>query len=606
MNILGISAYYHDSAAALVRDGEIVAAVQEERFSRRKHDARFPSGAVAHCLETAGISISDVDMVAFYERPYRKFDRIIKTHTDFAPFGFSAFSEAMSSWIGGKLNIKDHIRAALDYEGDIRFVDHHASHAMSAFYPSPFRDSAVLTVDGVGEWSTTSIAAGRGNKLDMLSEIRFPHSLGLLYSAFTAFTGFKVNSGEYKMMGLAPYGRPVFTQTILENLIDLKDDGSFALNLDYFSFPYRSEMTNNKFAGLLGGPARSAEGLLTQREMDLARSIQDVVEEAIIRMGRHIRASVGLPNLCMAGGVALNCVANGRLLKEGIFDGLWVQPAAGDAGGALGAALGMWFQELGNTREPAPQQLDGMSGSYLGPGYDNDEIEAYLKANAVRYECLDDSELVQRSAKLLADENVVGWFQGRAEFGPRALGNRTILGDPRSRSMQSTMNLKIKFRESFRPFAPSVLRDEVANWFELDTDSPYMLLVAPIKKSRQLPMTAEQEELFGIEKLNVIRSEVPAVTHVDYSARVQTIHEETNPLYHQLVSAFYKLTGCPLVVNTSFNVRGEPPVCSPEDAYRCFMRTDMDYLVLGNFILSKADQTPLENDTDWRKEFELD
>ena len=606
MNILGISAYYHDSAAALVRDGEIVAAVQEERFSRRKHDARFPAGAIAYCLEKARIGITDVDLVAFYERPHRKFDRIIKTHTDYAPSGFAAFSEAMSSWIGGKLNIKDHIKSELGYDGDIHFVDHHASHAMSAFYPSPFRDSAVLTVDGVGEWSTTSVAAGRGNTLEMLSEIRFPHSLGLLYSAFTAFTGFKVNSGEYKMMGLAPYGRPVYSQAILDNLIDLRADGSFALNLDYFSFPHSSEMTNAKFAALFGGPARSAESLLTQREMDLARSIQDVVEEAIVRMGRHIRTSVGLPNLCMAGGVALNCVANGRLLQEGIFDGLWIQPAAGDAGGALGAALGMWYQKLGNPRAPSPSKLDAMSGAYLGPGYSDDEVEAYLKANDITYERLDEAALVQRSAQLLAEENVVGWFQGRAEFGPRALGNRSILGDPRSKSMQSTMNLKIKFRESFRPFAPSILDSEVANWFEMTGDSPYMLLVAPIKKSRQLPMTKEQEALFGIDKLNVIRSEVPAITHVDYSARIQTIHEQTNPVYHALVTTFFEMTGCPLVVNTSFNVRGEPPVCSPEDAYRCFMRTDMDYLVLGNIILAKTDQTAMQNDSDWRKEFDLD
>lgn len=605
MNILGISAFYHDSAACLIRDGQIVAAAQEERFTRKKHDPRFPFQASAFCLRQAGITANDLNYVAFYDKPHLKFERILKTYMDYAPQGWDTFSKAIPLWFGGKLFIRQQIEEALGYSGRILFMEHHESHAMSAYYPSPFSESAVLTIDGVGEWATTSIAIGRGNNLDLTSEIHFPHSLGLLYSAFTAYTGFKVNSGEYKMMGLAPYGRPVFKDLIYEHLIDVKGDGSFHLNMEYFDFPYSVSMTNDRFNDLFGGPPRESEATLTQREMDLARSVQEVTEEIVLKIGHHIRNTTGMRNLCLAGGVALNCVANGRILAERVFDDIWIQPAAGDAGGALGAALGVWHKVLGKPRS-VNLGHDSMAGSYLGPEYTSDEIRTYLIKEAIPFEEVPNGQLADRVADLLEQEKVVGWFQGRVEFGPRALGARSILGDPRSAKMQETMNLKIKFRESFRPFAPSILREKVSEWFEIEHDSPYMLLVAPVKRSKQRPVSSAEESLFGIDKLNVIRSEIPAVTHVDYSARIQTIHRDTHPIYYELVERFNERTGCPVVVNTSFNVRGEPPVCSPPDAYKCFMRTHMDFLVMGNFILDKVNQQPLGVDSDWQKEFALD
>lgn len=605
MNILGISAYYHDSAACLVQNGKIIAAAQEERFTRRKHDPNFPNKAIDYCLSEGGISRSDIDLVAFYDKPLLKFGRILQTFMAYAPRGANTFTKALPLWIGTKLFIRQEIERELGYSGEILFPEHHESHAMSAFFPSPFEEAAVLTLDGVGEWATTSIAIGQGNKLDIVSDIRFPHSLGLLYSAFTYYAGFKVNSGEYKVMGLAPYGNPIYKDLIYKHLIDVKDDGSFRLNMDYFDFPVESSMTNERFHKLFGAPPRQPETELTQREMDIARSVQEVTEEVIIKIARHIREKYGMRKLCLAGGVALNCVANGRLLREKIFDDIWVQPAAGDAGGALGAALGVWYQYLNNPRV-VDGKTDAMQGSYLGPKFSEQEIRAYLDKSEISYTSYSEDGLAIRVADLLAEEKVVGWFQGRMEFGPRALGARSIIGDPRSTQMQETMNLKIKFRESFRPFAPSVLMEKVGNWFELDEASPYMLLVAPLKKSRQRPISSEEEALFGIEKLNLIRSDIPAVTHVDYSARIQTVHSETASEYHKLISEFDNRHGCPVIVNTSFNVRGEPPVCSPEDAYRCFMRTDMDYLVLGNSVLNKAEQKPFADDSDWRKEFELD
>lgn len=605
MNILGISAYYHDSAACLVQNGKIIAAAQEERFTRRKHDPNFPRNAVEYCLAEAGISKSDIDYVAFYDKPLLKFGRILQTFMAYAPRGAGAFYKALPLWMDTKLFIKQEIERELGFAGEVLFPEHHESHAMSAFFPSPFDEAAVLTLDGVGEWATTSIAIGRGNKLDIVSDIRFPHSLGLLYSAFTYYTGFKVNSGEYKVMGLAPYGRPVFKDLIYKHLIDVKEDGSFRLNMDYFDFPIESAMTNQRFHELFGAPPRKPESELTQREMDLARSVQEVTEEIVLKIARHVRKETGLRNLCLAGGVALNCVANGRLLREKIFDNIWIQPAAGDAGGALGAALGVWYQYLGNPRT-TDGKTDSMQGSYLGPEFSDKEIRDYLDSAGIPYTYYQEQELSTQVADLLQQEKVIGWFQGRMEFGPRALGARSIIGDPRSTQMQETMNLKIKFRESFRPFAPSVLIEKVGDWFELDSSSPYMLLVAPVKASRQRSMSADEEALFGIDKLNVIRSDIPAVTHVDYSARIQTVHAETAPEYHRLISAFDSNHGCPVIVNTSFNVRGEPPVCSPEDAYRCFMRTHMDYLVLGNFVLDKTQQKPLSEDSDWQKEFDLD
>jgi carbamoyltransferase len=609
-SILGISAYYHDSAAALVRDGEIVAAAQEERFTRKKHDHRFPTNAVEYCLREAGITAADLDAVVFYDKPLQKFVRLLETYLDYAPSGIRSFLQAMPLWLKEKLWMRDHIPAELDgFQGKVLFTEHHESHAASAFFPSPFREAAILTIDGVGEWATSSYGYGRDNEIHLQAETHFPHSLGLLYSAFTYYTGFKVNSGEYKVMGLAPYGEPKYVRKILAELIDLREDGSLRFNMEYFNFCQGLTMTNAKFDRLFGAPPRKAESTLTQREMDLARSVQDVTEEAVLRMGRHVHKQTGMKNLCMAGGVALNCVANGRLLREGPFEEIWIQPAAGDAGGALGAALSTWHQYYGNPRDPeaaAKGDIDAMKGSYLGPSYSNQQIETALGGLGAKYQLLTTAEMLRETAKALAEEKVVGWFQGRMEFGPRALGGRSILGDPRSTKMQSVMNLKIKYRESFRPFAPSVLRESCPDWFELNKDSPYMLIVAPVRESIRISMSDEQQKLFGIEKLNVPRSAIPAVTHVDYSARVQTVRPETNGLYYELIAEFDRLTGCPVVVNTSFNVRGEPIVCTPEDAYRCFMRTEMDVLVLGDCVLRKADQAELAEDTAWQEEFQLD
>jgi carbamoyltransferase len=604
--ILGISAYYHDSAACLVRDGEIVAAAQEERFTRKKHDAGFPAHAVEYCLREAGIRAADLEYVGFYDKPLLKFERLLENYCGVAPRGLRSFLTAMPVWMKEKLFTRDQIRKALgDYEGPVLFAEHHESHAASAFYPSPFPEAAVLTMDGVGEWATSSYGVGRGKDLELLAELHYPHSLGMLYSAFTYYTGFKVNSGEYKVMGLAPYGEPRFVDVILDKLVRLKDDGSFKLNIDYFNYVHGLTMTNGAFDELFGGPPRAPESKLTQREMDLAASVQVVTEEIMLRMARHVHRETGMENLCLAGGVALNCVGNGRLLREGPFRRIWIQPAAGDAGGAVGVALTIHHKVLGNERRHRSEG-DGMHGSYLGPAFSDDEIAAFLASAGAVAEKLPMPELIDRTARLLADEKVIGWLQGRMEFGPRALGNRSILGDPRSTKMQSVMNLKIKFRESFRPFAPSVLREHLSEWFELDVDSPYMLLVAAVCADKRIPMTAEQQKLFGIEKLNVPRSAIPAVTHVDYSARIQTVHRETNPTYHALISRFHQLTGCPVLVNTSFNVRGEPIVCTPRDAYLCFMRTEMDNLVLGPYLLEKAKQPPLRDDVDWRSEYQLD
>jgi len=605
MNILGISAFYHDSAACLVQDGKIVAAAQEERFTRKKHDQSFPSLACGYCLQAGGITVKDLDYVAFYDKPFVKFQRILETYVGVAPRGIGTFLKAVPVWIKHKLWMPDTIRKELGYDGTLLFTEHHESHAASAFYPSPYDHAAILTIDGVGEWATTTLGHGKGKELEILEEIHFPHSVGLLYSAFTYFTGFKVNSGEYKLMGLAPYGEPRYRQQILDELIDLKPDGSFRMNMRYFNYLSGLTMTSSRFDGLFDGPPRKPESRVTQREMDLARSVQEVTEEIMLRQARHLKELTGEKNLCMAGGVALNCVGNGRLLREGPFDNIWIQPAAGDAGGALGAALSVWHRYL-NAGRPDPKGRSIQGPSYLGPEFSDDVIQAYLDENGIPYRKLGRKELCQEVARLLAEEKVLGWFQGRMEFGPRALGSRSIIGDPRSQQMQTTMNLKIKFRESFRPFAPSVLRERVSEYFDLDSDSPYMLLVAPVKKERRIPMTEEQKKLFGIEKLKVPRSELPAITHVDYSARVQTVSREDSPLYHELLTAFHELTGCPVIVNTSFNVRGEPIVCRPEEAYRCFMRTHMDHLVLGSFILDKKDQKPLDGDTDWMEEFELD
>jgi carbamoyltransferase len=604
--ILGISAFYHDSAACLLRDGEIVAAAQEERFTRKKHDSEFPKRAVDYCLREGGIAMSGVDYVGFYDKPLLKFERILENYLGVAPRGLRSFLTAMPVWLKEKLFTRDLIRRELGgYTGPVLFSEHHESHAASAFYPSPFAEAAVLTMDGVGEWATSSYGVGRGSSLEILAELHYPHSLGMLYSAFTYYTGFKVNSGEYKVMGLAPYGEPRFVDVILEKLVELRDDGSFRLNMEYFNYLHGLTMTNGAFDRLFGGPARAAESELTQREMDLAASVQVVTEEIMLRMARHLHGETGMENLCLAGGVALNCVGNGRLLREGPFERLWIQPAAGDAGGALGVALTIHHKVLGNPRHHRSEG-DSMRGSYLGPAFSDEEIARFLESAGAVYERLPTDTLVERTARALADEKVVGWFQGRMEFGPRALGGRSILGDPRSRTMQSVMNLKIKFRESFRPFAPSVLREHLSEYFEMDVDSPYMLLVAPVAKERRIPMTDAEQRLFGIAKLNVPRSDLPAVTHVDYSARIQTVHRETNPLYHALIERFYALTGCPVLVNTSFNVRGEPIVCSPQDAYRCFMRTEMDHLALGSFFLDKTRQPALRDDVDWRSQYGLD
>lgn len=602
--ILGISAFYHDSAAAILCDGKICAAAQEERFTRKKHDSAFPHHAIQYCLRAAGCDVQELDQIVFYEKPFAKFERILETYLSIAPRGLTQYLKALPLWLTDRLWMGDQIGRELGYPDQILYAEHHESHAAAAFYPSPFKQAAVLTVDGVGEWATTTIGLGQDNQLRLLKEIRFPHSLGLLYSAFTYYTGFKVNSAEYKVMGLAPYGEPRYVQAILDELVDLREDGSLALNMDYFGYLNGLRMTNTRFDRLFGGPPRQPESPLSQREMDLARSVQEVVEEAILRMARHTHELTGSPNLCLAGGVALNCVANGRLLREGPFEQIWIQPAAGDAGGAVGAALLIHHRYQNQPRTPS--SCDGMNGAYLGPEFSDQEVIHELDACGASYQQLSTGELLDHVVAALQQEKVVGWFQGRMEFGPRALGARSILGDPRSRSMQSTMNLKIKYRESFRPFAPSVLSEHASDWFELDGESPYMLLVAKVQSDKCLPMTDEQQQLFGIEKLNIPRSQVPAVTHVDYSARVQTVTPERNGRYYDLIKQFHQATGCPMLVNTSFNVRGEPIVATPLDAYRCFMRTEMDCLAIGNLFLEKANQSEWQETEDWRNEFELD
>ena len=604
-HVLGISAFYHDSAACLLRDGEIVAAAQEERFTRRKGDSAFPERAVRYCLEEAGISTRELDCVAFYDKPLLKFERILETYLGVAPAGLRPFAMAGPLWIKEKLFIDRTLRERLGWSGPLLYPEHHESHAASAFFPSPFEEAAVLTLDGVGEWATASIGLGRGSDIKILSELHWPDSLGLLYSAFTYYLGFKVNNGEYKVMGLAPYGEPRYVDRILGELMDLRDDGSFTLDQRYFDYLTGLTMTNGAFEKLFETPRREPEGKLTQRHMDVARSVQEVCEEVMLRMARHAHRITGSRNLCMAGGVALNCVGNGRILREGPFERVWIQPAAGDAGGALGAAQLVWHRHLRRPRQPSCSG-DGMRGAYLGPAFTEDQIAATLRAKGARFRRLDPEQLVGETARLLSEGNVVGWFEGRMEFGPRALGSRSILGDPRSRGMQRTMNLKIKFRESFRPFAPTVLRERVSDYFELDQESPYMLLVAPVKEERRLSMGEDGHRLFGIDKLNLPRSDIPAVTHVDYSARVQTVDCRDNPRYHALLRAFEARTGCGVLVNTSFNVRGEPIVCTPEDAYRCFMRTEMDNLVLWPFLLDKKEQPEWREDGDWREEIPLD
>ena len=612
MDILGISAYYHDSAACLVRDGKIVAAAQEERFSRKKHDPGFPRHAVEYCLAEGGIGRGGtLGAVAFYDKPSLKFGRLLETYMGTAPGGWRSFMAAIPVWMKEKLWIPMHIEEELDrlgvkVEEDFYFPEHHESHAASAFYPSPFEKAAVLTLDGVGEWATTTVGLGDGNKLTLLEEMRFPHSIGLLYSAFTYFTGFKVNSGEYKLMGLAPYGKPKYVKEILDNLVDVREDGSFRMDMRYFSYADGLRMTNDRFAKLFGGPARKPESEITQREMDLAASIQVVTEDIVLKMARHAREVTGCDSCCMAGGVALNCVANGRLLREKVFDHLWIQPASGDAGGALGAALTVWHNAKGNPRKTDGVH-DAMQGAYLGPKFDDDEIRAYLDAKGYVYEYHGErGERAKRIAELIASEKVVGCLQGRMEFGPRALGNRSILGDARSPKMQSIMNLKIKYRESFRPFAPSVLEERTADFFEMEGTSPYMLLVAQVRKDRLIPPPANVEELPMMERLHLLRSDVPAITHVDNSARVQSVTAETNPDYYAILREFEKMTGYGIVINTSFNVRGEPIVCTPEDAYRCFMRTEMDALVLGGCILLKENQPEWKETKEWKKDYVLD
>lgn len=585
MYILGISAFYHDSAACLIKDGEIISAAQEERFTRIKHDQNFPIHAIDYCLKSNGITSKELSYVSFYDKPFLKFERLIETYLQFSPVGLKSFITAMPVWIKEKLWIKDIIAKKLNYEGEILFPEHHESHAASAFFPSPFESGAILTMDGVGEWTTTSFGFGRNSKTEILSEIKFPHSLGLLYSAFTYYTGFKVNSGEYKVMGLAPYGEPKYVDIILNELIDVKEDGSFKMNMKYFDYCSGLRMTNEKFNSLFGGEPRKPESLLTQKEMDLARSIQDVTEMIVLKMARHVRAETSEKNLCLAGGVALNCVANGKVLREKIFDKIWIQPASGDAGGAIGAALAVWHEYLGNERKV--QKSDSMKGAFLGPDFSNDEIKKFLEEKEIPFSFLDDAEIFNVTAKIIAEGNVVGWFQGKMEFGPRALGNRSILADARNPEMQAKLNIKIKFREGFRPFAPSILAERVNDYFELEEDSPYMLLVADVVKSKRKNIQEGKEKLWGIEKLNIVRSEVPAITHVDYSARIQTVHRETNERYYLLLKSFEELTGCPVLINTSFNVRGEPIVCTPEDAYNCFMRTNIDFLLLGNYLIDK-------------------
>ena len=605
MYILGISAYYHDSAACLVKDGEIIAAAQEERFTRIKQDHSFPTHAIKYCLKEAGISGADLDYVSFYDKPFLKFERILETYLAFAPIGIESFLKAIPLWVKKKIWIKELIKDELNFSGKIIFPEHHESHAASAFFPSPFSEAAFITMDGVGEWSTSSFGIGKDNQVELLADIQFPHSIGLLYSAFTYYTGFKVNSGEYKVMGLAPYGEAKYKDLIYEHLIDVKDDGSFKMNMDYFNYSAGLTMTNSKFHQLFGGPPRQPESELTQKEMDLARSVQEVTEEVMLKMARHVKKETGMKYLCLAGGVALNCVANGKLLRSGLYEDIWIQPAAGDAGGAVGSALFTWYQYLNNQRI-ADDISDFMKGAYLGPEFDNSRIEGFLKKNEYSYQLLTDEDLPERIADLIADEKVIGWFQGRMEFGPRALGARTIIGDARSPEMQKKMNLKIKYRESFRPFAPSVRAENISEYFEIDRESPYMLLVANVQKNKQIEMSEEQQSYFGLEKLNVVRSDIPAVTHIDYSARIQSVNSKTNPRYHKMLTKFYEKHGCPVIVNTSFNVRGEPIVCTPRDAYLCFMRTEMDYLIMGNYLLDKTEQKPLVGDSDWRNEFELD
>jgi len=605
MNILGISAFYHDSAAALIKDGKIVSAAQEERFTRKKHDHAFPRNAVNYCLKEGDISVKDLDFVAFYDKPFIKFERILETYLAYAPRGIFSFIKAVPLWIKKKVWMKDLILKELGYEGTIIFPEHHESHAASAFFPSPYKEAAILTMDGVGEWTTASFGVGKDNKISLKAEIKFPHSLGLLYSAFTYYTGFKVNSGEYKVMGLAPYGRPVYKDQILNNLIDLKDDGSFKLNMKYFNYCAGLTMTNERFHKLFGGPPRKPETKLTQRDMDLARSVQEVTEEVMLRMARHARTVTGMENLTLAGGVALNCVGNGRILREGPFKNIWIQPAAGDAGGALGAALFTWYQYLDKERWVDNDQ-DLQSGSLLGPKYTKNEILDFLKARQIPYVELRDEEVPARVADLIAQEKVIGWFQGKMEFGPRALGSRSIIGDARSPKMQETMNLKIKFRESFRPFAPSVLEERASDYFNIDRESPYMLLVAPVSEKRRKKVGEDEEKAFGLAKLNIVRSEIPAVTHVDCSARIQTVSKDIHNTYYDMIKSFDQKYGCPVIINTSFNVRGEPIVQSPEDAYLCFMRTNMDYLIMENILLEKKGQRPLDKDIDWLKEYELD
>jgi carbamoyltransferase len=609
MRILGISAFYHDSAAALVEDGRIVAAAQEERFTRKKHDPSFPMHAISYCLEATGARLSDIDHVAFYDKPFLKFERLLETYIALAPAGFRSFQMAIPLWLKEKLFQKSLLRNKLqefDEEFDgarLLFTEHHLSHAASAFYPSPFDKAVVLTMDGVGEWATTSAALGEGNRLEIFQEIHFPHSLGLLYSAVTYYTGFKVNSGEYKVMGLAPYGQPKYAQLILDHLIDLKPDGSFRLDMSYFDYCTGLTMTNERFAKLFGQPVRAPDQLLTAFHMDVAASIQAVLDEAVLRLTRSLASKTGARNLCLAGGVALNCVANGKVLRDGKFDRIWIQPAAGDAGGAVGAALAAFHQFKGEPRSVAPS--DAMSGAFLGPEFSQDEIERRLGAAGARFAVLAEEKMVEATAKALSDQLAVGWFQGRMEFGPRSLGARSILGDPRSAAMQKNLNLKVKYRESFRPFAPAVLREDVSDWFELDSDSPYMLIVADVRDDKRRAMSAQEQALFGIDKLNVSRSEIPAVTHVDYSARIQTVSADTNPLFHRLLRQFKAMSGCPVLVNTSFNVRGEPIVCTPEDAFRCFMGNELDVLVAGNCVLRKSEQDSALKQ-DYSSAFELD
>ena len=609
-SILGISAFYHDSAAALIVDGEIISAAQEERFSRKKHDPSYPVNAIKFVLSEAKIKLSDVDHIVFFEKPFLKFERLLETYMAFAPKGFKSFSLSMPLWLREKLFQKKFLFDKLRQHDDkfnninkIKFSEHHYSHAASAFFPSPFKDAVVLTLDGVGEWATTTVAVGKENELEILKEIHFPHSLGLLYSAFTYYTGFKVNSGEYKVMGLAPYGKPKYKDLIIKNLMDLKDDGTFKLDMKYFNYATGLTMTNKKFSKLFGHPVRDPKkNQLTDFHMDIAASIQAVTEEIVLRLTKNIAKEYNIKNLCLAGGVALNCVANGKIVEEKIFDDIWIQPAAGDAGGSLGAALAYWYREL---KKPRKKFVDQMKGSYLGPKFDNNFIEQKLKELKANFIKKTPEEISSNVARELSNSKTVGWFQGKMEFGPRALGGRSILADPRSSKMQKELNLKIKFRESFRPFAPSVLREDLKNWFELDNDSPYMLLVSQIKKDKQISMSEKDEKLFGIDKLNVKRSQIPAITHVDYSARIQTVHKETNPKYYNLINEFKKITDCPVLVNTSFNVRGEPIVCSVEDAFNCFMGTNLDILVLEDFILFKEDQDK-SLIKDYKNKFELD